>query len=100
MFSLYDKWDFCMDILKGHPDFCIRISAIGSCGSALKSATGWLSPEYYDRNGRYENNLDCWWTIIADDGCIVQLFIIEMDIADYNNCSGDYLEVCIIISCN
>ena len=85
---------FVWIFFKGHPVFLIRISAVGPCGSALKSATGWISPEYYDSNGRYENNLDCWWTIVADDGYMVQLYIIEMDIADINNCSGDYLEVC------
>lgn len=66
---------------------------VGTCGRTLNSATGWLSPEHVDNNGNYENNLDCWWTVVASDGYIVQLYIVEMDIAESQNCKGDYLEV-------
>ncbi|XP_069688891.1 cubilin [Periplaneta americana] len=43
--------------------------------------------------GRYPNNRDCYWTLIAPNSRRIQLHFFTMQIEASANCSNDYLEV-------
>ena len=61
------------------------------CGSVLTD-DGWLfSPS--ENGGFYENDLNCWWLIVADLYQVVTINIIYIDI-EYNEiCGYDFLTV-------
>ena len=48
-----------------------------------------------DRNkdGLYDNNLDCHWTIVCGPNQLVELRILSMELAMPIFCSSDYIEV-------
>ena len=46
-----------------------------------------------DNDGLYDGNLDCLWTIEADEAQIVKLHIQDIDIQDDAICNYDFLEV-------
>ena len=46
-----------------------------------------------DNDGLYDANLDCLWTIEADETQIVKLHIQDIDIQDDAICNYDFLEV-------
>ena len=53
-------------------------SALAYCEDTLTETTGWFSPPDTDKDGRYENNLNCWWVIKANYGLGTQLAILDM----------------------
>ena len=64
-----------------------------SCGSRLTSASGWIRSPDTDGDGLYENNLDCWWIIVADIYQAITINITAMDIEGDVWCGYDYLKV-------
>lgn len=46
--------------------------------------------------GRYPNNRDCFWTLVAPLNRRIQFHFYTMQIEASANCSNDYLEVCIL----
>ena len=76
------------------------------CDQVLTESTGWFSPPDIDEDGRFENNLDCWWVIVADDGLVAQLAVLDMFVYHYKHVQefsfmymqfftqcGDYIKV-------
>ena len=43
--------------------------------------------------GKYPNNRDCYWTLVAPYGRRIQFHFFTMQIEASTNCSNDYLEV-------
>jgi hypothetical protein len=65
------------------------------CGSEIEFSThGTLSSP--GSPGRYPNNRDCYWTLIAPYSRRIQFHFFTMQIEASSNCSKDYLEVCML----
>jgi hypothetical protein len=67
------------------------------CGSAAViafSTHGTLSSP--GSPGRYPNNRDCFWTLLAPYNRRIQFHFFTMQIEASANCSNDYLEVCVL----
>ena len=65
------------------------------CGSDtdLTGSTAMFTSMDSDSDGLYDANLDCLWTIEADEAQIVKLHIQDIDIQDDAICNYDFLEV-------
>ena len=67
------------------------------CGGVITDMAGWFRPLDKDNDGYYENNLNCDWLIIAEEGHLIQLDIGDMQIEEEANCEYDFLKVSIYI---
>ena len=51
----------------------------GYCDEYITMTAGLLASQDSNRDGVYENNLDCWYNIVADEGLVVQLAVLDLD---------------------
>ena len=82
--------------LRGIYDFILNLqfSAIcESCGCNLTAPSGWLTSPDADGDGSYENDLDCYWRIIADEGTLIEFKFLEMEIEHHGSCIYDFVQV-------
>lgn len=63
------------------------------CGGFFNTSSGVIQSPDIDRNGKYDDNLDCWWHIIIEEDNIIKLTFEYMDIEPNQQCSFDYLEI-------
>ena len=63
------------------------------CGSTLTNTSGTIYSIDRDGDGHYEPNIDCWWTIKAEKGHLIRIYIPEFDVEIDLNCFFDSLEV-------
>ncbi|RWS11455.1 cubilin-like protein, partial [Dinothrombium tinctorium] len=67
------------------------------CGGVLESKTGVIQSPDIDKNGLYDYDLDCVWTIIAGENAVITLtfekFDLEESPANMSKCAFDYLEI-------
>ena len=62
-------------------------------GSKLTNASGWFNNVDVDGDGLYDNNLDCWWIIVADMYRAIIVNITRIDVEYDISCGYDYLKV-------
>ena len=69
------------------------------CGGTLNGATGRISSIDIDYDGRYENNQNCIWQIMADDGKVIKLTfsVFELEGPMAGICRYDFVEVSIFL---
>ena len=65
------------------------------CGSTMIELSGSISAPDSDGDGYYEPNLDCWWTLEAKEGHVVQINIQTFDVGYSVACEADFLQVSI-----
>ena len=63
-----------------------------SCGAVLNEQSGWFCPRDLNNDGYTDAYIDCYWTILAEMGNVVQLEFQSLDIEN-SQCSKDYLKV-------
>ena len=66
---------------------------IKHCGGHLTSSPGQILSPDEDQDGIYDNNVDCTWTVIADEGSTIQYRITRLSILGSFHCYRDKLEV-------
>ena len=64
-----------------------------TCGGVLADTSGWLASPDFNNDGFYENDVDCWWFIVADIFQVIMINITEIDVEDNVVCGYDYLKV-------
>ena len=52
-----------------------------------------ISPVDRNNNGFYDNNLNCWWAIVAPKDSIMEYGFADIDIEDFPNCENDFVLV-------
>ena len=65
----------------------------GSCGSTLVERQGWFSLDNRNYIEAYNQTLDCWWTILANDRKQIQLYISGLDMWINATCCLDVIKV-------
>ena len=73
--------------------FDVYLGVSTDCGGVITDMAGWFRPLDKDGDGYYENNLNCDWLIIAEEGHLIQLNIGDMQIEEEANCEYDFLKV-------
>lgn len=66
------------------------------CGGYLNTSSGTIQSLDHDRDGKYEFDLDCIWTIIGEEFKVITLTFQNFNVEEtYNrtSCSWDYLEI-------
>ena len=63
------------------------------CGGVLMDFVGQFSSPDNDNDGQYDINLHCHWTIEVDDGHMIQLTILDIDIEKDKRCRYDFIKV-------
>ena len=63
------------------------------CHRVLTDTTGILRSPDTDGDGKYDHNRKCFWTVIAEEGKILQLSRQRMDLKGGHGCTQDYLKV-------
>lgn len=65
----------------------------GDCGGILPEETGIIQSHDNDNNGRYEDNANCWWAMVAPPNTVIELKFTRMAIQDHAYCNQDYIQV-------
>ena len=69
------------------------LSLDGHCGGILTDEVGIISPVDRNKNGFYDNNLNCWWAIVAPQHLVVEYGFVDLEIEYHPNCDNDYILV-------
>ena len=63
------------------------------CQDVLQSTTGEIVAPDYDKDGLYDLNIDCLWTVEAPEDYLIQFHIHSVDIESTIGCIKDFLKV-------
>ena len=63
------------------------------CGGVLTDFVGQFSSPDNDNDGQYDINLHCHWTIEVEEGHMIQLTILDIDIEKDERCRYDFIKV-------
>ena len=65
------------------------------CGGVLRDMSGSVVAPDSDSNGQYDENVNCFWTIEAEEGYVLRYMINYIMIESSKNgaCANDYLLV-------
>ena len=63
------------------------------CGVVLTDFVGQFSSPDIDNDGQYDINLHCYWTIEVEDGHMIQLTILDIDVEKDERCRYDFIKV-------
>ncbi|XP_060561255.1 cubilin-like, partial [Ruditapes philippinarum] len=69
------------------------ISQSHGCGGILNSTTGSLRSKDSDGYGRYDNNQDCRWIIVAGDNNVIRLTFTRFQLEYHSGCLFDYIKI-------
>ena len=59
----------------------------------LTDFDGQFSSPDIDNDGQYDINLHCHWTIEVEDGHMIQLTILDIDVEKDERCRYDFIKV-------
>ena len=75
-----------------------RLAPTQPCGGLLTRASGRITSPDLDEDGYYDDWVECFWTIRADNYKIIEITIVSLIMEfDFDGCLTDYLEVTIEI---
>ena len=73
---------------------CVLLMCVSViCGGVLNQSSGEIRAMDRNKDGLYDNNLDCHWTIVCGPNQLVELRILSIELEMNIFCSFDYIEV-------
>lgn len=63
------------------------------CGGDLSATTGWISSPDNDKNDKYDDSVDCWWNITAEENHVIEFSFTLLEIDESFRCMEDFIEV-------
>ena len=73
---------------------CVLLMCVSViCGDILNQSSGEIRSMDRNKDGLYDNNLDCHWTIVCGPNQLVELRILSIELEMVSSCFYDYIEV-------
>lgn len=70
-----------------------------NCGEVLTQSSGSIASPDLDKNGKYDLETNCIWTITAPEHQVIHLKFLEFDLEYQESCLYDFVEIREVCTC-